>query len=66
MVRPKVYKVTAETILQIIGAQGAIKTYIILKDSEKSGTLCSGFCIGGNLSIICETARHSQWFQAKW
>lgn len=35
MVYQKVYKATAETVLQIICAQGAIKTCIILKASIK-------------------------------
>lgn len=46
MVHQKVYKVTAETVLQIICAQGTIKMCIILKSNVKAELSEVNFAFG--------------------
>lgn len=51
MVHQKVYKVIAETILQIIHAQGTIKMCIILKGNVKAESSEVNFAFGKTLVL---------------
>lgn len=51
MAHQKVYKVIAETVFQIICAQGAIKICITLKGKVKSGPLRNDFTFG-EISVL--------------